>query len=280
MAKWCETKNSDHFVIKHNMRHEMPNKSIQLTPSSAVFHITLVDYGSFLLRIILIGKVLGAADTSRCAYKREDMSKKRNLDFSLLPKINGMDIFIRLDGDLEDIFKNSSVFKETYERSQASLMFVCNSNKEYDNWRNSAYLRAGLNEFYSIEDAARRDFKKSKIGFKPPKISESKNPLVHAMYMLRHVNVHADISKTDIHDTSVVSTLGEKPRNIDWKSVILAKPILDQILSLQEAKKFYENSDLKQITKWIEENQNIFGIGELFRRGLSAYCNELYSSTI
>ncbi|EIM65324.1 hypothetical protein [Desulfobacter postgatei] len=207
------------------------------------------------------------------------MSKKRKLDFSLLPQIDGMDIFIRLDGNLEDKFKNSSVFKETYERSQASIMFVCNANKEYENWRNSAYLRAGLNEFYSIEDAARRDFRKSNIGFKPPKISDSKNPLVHAMYMLRHVNVHADISKTDIHDTTVVSTLGEQPRNIDWKSVILAKPILSQ-LSLQEAAKFYENSDLKQITEWIEENQNIFGIGELFRRGLSAYCNELYLTTI
>lgn len=89
------------------------------------------------------------------------MTKKRTLDFSLLPEIDGMDIFIRLDGDLEDKLKSTPSLRETYERSKASLMFVCGANKEYDLWKNSAYLRAGLNEFYSIEDAARRDFKKS-----------------------------------------------------------------------------------------------------------------------
>jgi len=207
------------------------------------------------------------------------MSVKRTLDFALMPDVNGMDIFIRLDGGLEDKLKNSSILKETYERSQASIMFVCSANKKYESWRNSAFLRAGLNEFYSIEDAARRDFKKNNMNFKPPKISDSNNPLVHVMYMLRHVNVHAVISKANIHETSVISTLGDQPEKIDWKSVILARPILEQILRLQEASKYYNHSDLEKATKWVDENQIIFGIGEIFRRGLSAYCSELYHST-
>ena len=208
------------------------------------------------------------------------MSNKRTLDFSLLPDINGVDIIIRLDGDLEKKLKDSPIFEETYERSQASLMFVCSANKEHKLWRNSAYLRAGLNEFYSIEDAARRDFKNSSIGIKPPKISESNNPVIHVMYMLRHVNVHAEISKTNIYETSVISSLGVRPEEIDWKSVILAKPILEQILRLKEASKHYIHSDLEKATKWVDEKQKIFGIGEIFRRGLSAYCSELYKSTI
>lgn len=207
------------------------------------------------------------------------MSIKRILNFTLLPDINSMDVFIRLDGDLEDKFKHSSIFEETYERSQASLMFLCSANKEFESWRNSAYLRAGLNEFYSIEDAARRDFKKHKLGNKPPKISDSNNPLVHVMYMLRHVNVHAAISKTNFHKTSIISTLGGQPEKIDWKSVILTKPILEQILGLKEASKHYNRTELKKATNWIDEKQIIFGIGEIFRRGLSAYCSELYKST-
>lgn len=190
-----------------------------------------------------------------------------------------MSVFIRLDDDLEDKLKESPIFEETYERSQASLMFIFNANGEHDLWRNSAYLRAGLNEFYSIEDAARRDFKKNNIGIKPPKISDSNNPLIHVMYMLRHVNVHAEISKTNIHETSVISTLGDEPREFDWKSVILAKPILKQILRLKEASKHYNHFDLEKATTWIDENQITFGIGEIFRRGLSAYCCELYKST-
>jgi len=189
-----------------------------------------------------------------------------------------MDIFIRLDGELDTELKESNIFQEVYERSQAVLMFVCQANKEYEPWRNAAYLRAGLNEFYSLEDAARRDCKINGLREKPAMISESNNPLVHLMYLLRHVNVHAQISNTRVHNTSAISNLGESPEEIEWKAVILDKPTLEQVQRCKEAKKYYDPVELERATKWIDENQYIFGIGEVFRRGASAYCRELLQS--
>ena len=206
------------------------------------------------------------------------MKTIRTLDFATLPDLNGMDIFIRLDGELETELKENNIFQEVYERSQAALMFVCQANKGNEPWRNAAYLRAGLNEFYSLEDAARRDCKINRLHGKPAMIRESNNPLVHLMYLLRHINVHAQISNTRVHNTSVISNLGESPEEIEWKAVILDKPTLEQVLHCKEAKKHYYPVELKRATKWVDENQYIFGIGEVFRRGVSAYCRELLQS--
>ncbi|MBV5329976.1 MAG: hypothetical protein JZU65_20515 [Chlorobium sp.] len=205
------------------------------------------------------------------------MKSIRTLDFTTLPELDEMDIFIRLDGEIEEELKGSDIFQEVYERSQAALMFVCQANKEYKPWRNAAYLRAGLNEFYSIEDAARRDCKTNGLQ-KPAMISASNNPLVHLMYLLRHVNVHAQISNTRIYDTSVISNFGESPEKIQWKAVILDRPTLEQVQCCNEAKKYYDPSELERATKWIDENQYIFGIGEVFRKGVSVYCRELLLS--
>ncbi len=206
------------------------------------------------------------------------MKTIRSLNFATLPKMNGMPILIRLDDELETELKESNIFQEMYERSQAVLMFVCKANKEYEPWRNAAYLRAGLNEFYSLEDAAKRDCKINGQQGKPAMIRESNNPLVHLMYLLRHVNVHAQISNTRIHNTSVISNSGENPEEIEWKAVILDKPTLEQVHRCNEAKKYYDPVELEQATKWVDENQYIFGIGEVFRRGVSAYCREILQS--
>ena len=206
------------------------------------------------------------------------MKEKRTLDFDSLPELNGMDIFIRLDTDLDAKLKEDGTFQEVYERSQSALMFICGTNAEDEAWRNAARLRAGLNEFYSLEDAAKRDCKRNCIKEKPVKIHDSKNPLVHLMYLLRHVNVHAQVSNTRVHQTSVISTLGGDAHKIDLGALILDAPTIDQVQRCNEARDFYNSADLARATKWIDEVQYVFGIGEVFRRGVSAYCREILLS--
>lgn len=199
----------------------------------------------------------------------------RILDFSYLPIIDGMDIFKRHDLDVENALKKDGPLVEVFERSHAALMFFCGVGRDNDEIKNSAYLRAGLNEFYSLEDAAKRDFRSMGQKIDPPKISSSPNPLVHIMYILRHVNVHAMISATIMHKTSVISRFGGEEHEIDWGSIILESATLKDLMKCGEAKSYYKDEDLQAASEWLDSVQCIFGVGEVFRRGLSSYCRDL-----
>jgi hypothetical protein len=206
------------------------------------------------------------------------MNQIRTLDFSGLPLIEGMDIIIRLDFDVHTVLSETRTLSEVSERSQAALMFICGAAKEKEAWRNSALLRAGLNEFYSIEDAARRDFKNHLPTLKPPAIRESKNPLVHLMYILRHVNVHAHVSRTRVYQTSVTHTHQGETKELPWGSVVLDAPTLEQLQRCGEAKKHYIPEELARAAVWLDDVQYTFGVGEVFRRGLSSYCREVVAA--
>jgi len=85
--------------------------------------------------------------------------------------VDKMEIFIQLDPDVAERINNSKYLIEVRERSRAALMFFSKPAGDTKDWRNAAYLRAGLNEFYSIEDAARRDWKQTSNTGKPPRIN-------------------------------------------------------------------------------------------------------------
>src|SRR5437016_12866306 len=97
----------------------------------------------------------------------------RALDFSLLPAIDGMDMFIRLDRATETRFAELAYLRETYERAEASLMFFFQTTEKEVKWRNDARLRAGLNEFYSLEAAVVRDLRSAQVKVTPPRLSQS-----------------------------------------------------------------------------------------------------------
>lgn len=211
----------------------------------------------------------------------ESMKQERALIFELLPVIEHMDIFIRLDIGIENSLEiEKGRLAEVYERVQSALMFFCQvkTESESDLWRNAAHLRAGLNEFYSIEDAARRDFKLACLGKGSAKICDSKNPLLHLMYLLRNVNVHAELSNTDIHHSSVVSNVGGDNHEIKLKALVLRRRTIDQLLRSEKAKKCYNHAELERAAEWLDRVQHIFGIGEVFRKGLSLYCGEILDS--
>ncbi len=101
--------------------------------------------------------------------------------------MDGMDMFIRLDQGTEEKFAELGYMVETYERAEAALMFFFQTSEKDVRWRNDARLRAGLNEFYSLEAAVLRDVRTAKVAVVPPRLCESSNPLIHLMYLLRHV---------------------------------------------------------------------------------------------
>src|SRR5690606_42123433 len=109
--------------------------------------------------------------------------RKRTLDFSLLPDVGTMDIIIRFDWDVHAAFPLRTDLPEPTERAKSALMFFCRTGRDDDEeeWRSSAFLRAGLNEFYSMEDAVKWDWSNYRKPRHPPLIRNSMNPLVHVM---------------------------------------------------------------------------------------------------
>jgi len=203
---------------------------------------------------------------------------KKKLNYSLLPSIESMNLFQKFEDGVEGILTESHPLSEVYERARASLMFFWSVNDNNENWLNSAYIRAGLNEFYSLEDAARRDFKELGQKKSAVEIKQSGNPLVHAMYLLRHSNVHATVARTKLHPTTVYtrSDSGETAHN--YSAVILDGNTQDYLQRSNEANNYYTPEDLTKMGLWIDNNQMVFGVREVFIRGLSAYCKELLSA--
>ena len=200
----------------------------------------------------------------------------RALDFSTLPVIESMDMFIRLDRGIEA--RLAELFKETRERADASLMFFFQTSEKDDRWRNDARLRAGLNEFFSLEAAAVRDLRGAGKAIIPPRLCESLNPLVHLMYILRHVGVHCRPVPTGVAPITVVSDYNNQRLEHSYGEVVLESLAVDDLLRTAEVKGYYRRSDLESMVNWLTGTQNTFGIGEVFRRGVGAYCCELIAA--
>ena len=203
------------------------------------------------------------------------MQKIRQLNLSELPNVESLSIFMSHDEDVEDRLAEGLFLTEVYERSNAALLFFHKVSSSNESFENSAYLRAGLNEFYGIQDAAKRDFKKNELTEFTPKLSDSLNPLVHLMYLLRHVNVHAKITTTNTMPVNLISNLGGVEHEVAIDIVIMDTPTLQNLTLCGEAKRYYDITELEKASNWLDHTQCHFGVVEVFRRGVSAYCREL-----
>lgn len=206
------------------------------------------------------------------------MTDIRVLHNKFLPTFESLGLLVELDRDVKEYFINRYSLKEVGERADSSLMFFSRSSKCSMLWASSAYIRAGLNEYYSIEDAARRDWKNSGLSGFPPRLRESVNPLIHLMYLLRHVYVHATVSKTKKITSRLLLNDPKIPIEFDMNILILDGDTLSQLTKSNEAKKYYIKTDLEKYCSWLDAQQLEFGITEVFRKGLSAYCREIIQS--
>ena len=202
------------------------------------------------------------------------MSKKA-FDWNTLPKIEYMGILIKFDRDIEEFFKFDMDLVEVKKRAMASRMFFAQAVKITDPLIIGAYIRAGLNEFVSMEGAARIDWKKLFNHQKPPFLKDSENPLVYVMYWLRNINVHARCIKTRSDQAIVTWNDPKDLRDFEINIDVLDLDFKEQLLNSRDVKKFFEIDDLQRICRWIEDKQTIFGVGHLFSKGLNFYCREL-----
>ena len=203
---------------------------------------------------------------------------RRTLDLNLLGTIDSCDIVIRLSQEVNERLRDDPSFKELYDRARAAIHFFLQRNDGGDAWWVEAKIRAGLNEVYSMEDAARRAFRLSARVSKPPKLSDSPHPLVQMMYCLRNINVHVKPMLTERRDVSVRFADAEIRQDFTYGAVMLTDDVLNDVLGNGDVKKNYSASEMRDALVWLLENQKIFGVGQVFKVGVDRYCNEVLAA--
>jgi hypothetical protein len=197
-------------------------------------------------------------------------AREHQLDFTLLPLIESASIFLALNRAVEKRLKATGILTETLDRVRGTVMLFHGAGDK-ESWENEAYLRAGLSEFASIPDAHGRDLKAAGLTAQQHNVVDSKNPLLHLMYILRNVNIHAGRSRSTKRNTTVLLA----KTAVTYPAVIIDDLKVDQLLTKREVRRCYERRDLEAVVSWFNDNQPSFGAGHLFIRGVEMYCLEI-----
>jgi len=173
-----------------------------------------------------------------------------------------------IDGEYVEALKKLDI-PETTDRLQASALLFYKCSKATKIWKNRGFLRAGLSEFRSINQALRWDNGGSTKNITT--LDKSKNPLIHFMWRLRRINVYVQNPEFDTNITTLVL-----PNNDDFEYSYQALVLKDvEEYFRKENLKDYKDEDITRICNWFSEIQYRFGAPEVFRQGLQSYAQTL-----
>ena len=154
----------------------------------------------------------------------------------------------------------------TLERIESAIMFAKQCSKESEPWRAAAYLRAALAEYCSIEEIQKLD----QVGAKHFRVGDSKNPLIHLLKLLRHLNIHVKSNVAAKHSINV--SLGDQIFDMD---VYVISDINVMELTKLRNGIFYTQADLERCVDWFNQHQSLWGAGDLIDIGTSMFAIEL-----
>lgn len=194
------------------------------------------------------------------------MHEPRVLDFNALPNdssFSSRSLLIELPKSLE---ARLTPLPLTLERIQCAVMFTGQAVKQSEAWRAAAFLRAALAEYCSIEEMQKADRPKVSSF----KISESTNPLLHLLQLMRHLNVHVRTTRTKSH--SIELQLLEHTSDMDV--YVVTNLLATELAALQNGAN-YVFADIEQSVTWFMEKQMHWGAGDLIRVGTEVLANEI-----
>ncbi len=103
--------------------------------------------------------------------------------------------------------------------------------------------------------------------------NHSQNPLIHLMVLLRNVNLHARASRTATQKMTVISNLGGEPHGYTYEAVVLE--VFDAANLLDRWASGYDCAEIERVLSWLFEKQLMFGVADIFHKGVEAYCHEI-----
>lgn len=199
---------------------------------------------------------------------------KVSLDFKCLPAVQSTSILEGLDRDLICKMQELDCFPETLDRARgAAVLFHC-ASAQHECWRDEAFIRAGLADFSSMNDSLVRDLRQAGRAKARFNFRDSENPLIHLMWLLRNINIHASRSQTETAKATVVSRLGS-PHEYSYSIPVIVNLSTEHLLERKETRKYYHERDLVSVVEWFNQNQRKFGAPDLLVRGVECRCNEM-----
>jgi hypothetical protein len=197
------------------------------------------------------------------------------LDFALLPSVQGMSLLTGLDRKLDKEMEGRGIFSETLNRARGAVMLFHKVHGPKEPWQNEAYIRGGLCEFYSMDEALVRDLTSASATKEAHRIRDSRNPLLHLMALIRNINVHAAALATSAHESQILFG-PEEPRQLTTINVaIITDLTVEKLLRKREVRNAYSSQDLSMVVDWFNDQQKVFGVSHLLGEGVEAYCHEL-----
>jgi len=187
------------------------------------------------------------------------------MDFSLLPTesfFSGRPLLTPIDQTLDARLITLSSVRE---RAQSAVMFSEQAAKADENWT-AAYLRAALADMVSMEEVQALD----RPAHQPLKVKDSKNPLVHLLALIRHLNIHV---KSVMTSTQAVSA-SFHDHNFEMNVHIVDNVNVGDLQALKNGR-HYSFSDLSCMLDWFRASQMHWGAGYVVRVGAEAYASEI-----
>jgi hypothetical protein len=190
-----------------------------------------------------------------------------DLDCSLLPQIVRHGIFKNLPAFIDEPLSKLEL-PETLDRVRSAHRFLAEVSATEKDWINRGYLRAGLSEFRSVDEALRWDLG-NRGGHIPTK---SRNPLVHLLYRLRRLTVYVANAPIKEQQVTAKLQLGDMTHEADIKLLVI--PDIEKYVR-QGNIDAYRAEDMEQVCSWFEENQKVYGAPQVLETGVGLYCQEL-----
>jgi hypothetical protein len=171
-----------------------------------------------------------------------------------------------------------------FSRASGALKQFYFATSKQSQMVNESFMRAGLAEFRSLDDCAKREHRQAALAGEHHSMWDSRNPLIITMALLRDASVHATSCRTSTRETTVISMLGGEPHPYTYEAVILEPIPARELLERDRYKKTRKRhgvslslGEVERVLAWIADEQLKFGIAEVFRQGVQGYCREVLS---
>jgi hypothetical protein len=191
----------------------------------------------------------------------------RVLDFSLLEDESSTPDYA------DELISRLDPMPETVARARSAAMFALQAEKQAEPWLAAAFIRAALAELCSMEEMQSVD----RPGAMQLKIADQRNPLLHLLVLLRHLNIHVKATGVTSQHSSILLDglpicLNGQP--LMW-SVLVVTELLSSDLAALNNGRHYSGTDLDQCVAWFEGRQNSCGVGKLIAQGVAVFAMQL-----
>ena len=180
---------------------------------------------------------------------------KHRLDFSLLPNSSAFAARSILSGLPKDLRSRLESLPQTLERAESAAMFAGHSSGQgTEPWQAAAFLRAALADYCAIQEVQAID----RPATQPFMITDTHNPLLHLLQLVRHLNIHVRTVAT--RPISVPTKIAE--HQFDLHAFVVTNLAAADLAALRNGQR-YHLADLQHSVAWFNTSQEHWGAGDL-----------------